>query len=209
MCYSATASLSTYFIGSVGALRLYTLGYTPEALFYAVVVQMQLIEYILWNLQQCNNRRVLTHNDTWTNIGTTVNHLEPVALWVAITWASCHVLPWYIHLFMIVFVAWTLCYTFETMRIPHCTRASRESGHYLYWHWNFETGHVLYYVAFLISLVLLSLYGLSHGIAHSVVVVTTFLISLALYGRHKSAGAMWCVFAAFVPYILPALYKMM
>jgi hypothetical protein len=116
------------------------------------------------------------------------------------------VLPWYIHLFMIAFVAWTICYTFATMRMKSCTRASPDSDNHLYWHWNFETGHMLYYAAFLISLVLLSLYGLPHGGVHATVVVMSFLISLVLYGRHKSAGAMWCVFAAFVPYVLPTLY---
>ena len=60
MCYSAESSIKSYMIGGISSLLLLTFKNSTATfygLFFFVVIQMQLIEYFLWNNQSCN----------WTN----------------------------------------------------------------------------------------------------------------------------------------------
>jgi hypothetical protein len=53
MCVNAEISLGTYIVGVLGAAVLYWRVRRAEALFYFWVVQMQLVEFFLWQNQPC------------------------------------------------------------------------------------------------------------------------------------------------------------
>jgi hypothetical protein len=206
MCFSAPVSIASFAVGAIGSARLYTMRYVPEAAFYFVVVLMQLVEFFLWRLQDCADPRVARLNDMWTTIGTVVNHLEPVVLWTAVAWASCNRLPPWVHAYMVAFVACSIAYTMSSIGAARCTTVTDRSKPHLEWHWNSHVGHAWYYAMFVMALVLVSVYGLDHGVRHAIVVCVSFASSFLVYQRSKSVGAMWCFFAAFIPWALPIVY---
>jgi len=79
MCINKEVSLITYVIGLSSCVILYFRGYKIEALFYGFIIQMQLIEYLLWLNNRCNNI-----NKIITKIGILINHLQPVFLYLLV-----------------------------------------------------------------------------------------------------------------------------
>jgi hypothetical protein len=189
MCFNKSVSLATYMIGVTGSLALYTYGYVPEALFYAWVVQMQLIEYFLWKNQICSDT-----NKNITKTGIFVNHMEPFILWLAIGLRN---LPVGINVYMLLFGIWTY---FINKNIK--TECTLESKSHLRWKWNDNKD--LYYTAFLGALVLLSLFGLGgiRGQNNAFVILLGFALSWVIYEDSKAIGAMWCFAGALFPFVL-------
>jgi hypothetical protein len=202
MCFNAPVSLTTFLIGIIGSFRLYILNYKPEAIFYAWVVLMQLIEFVLWRNQPCNKTNLFM-----TNLGMIVNHLEPIALWVGILLFSQKELPFLVNVLMIVFLVTTLYYTrlFLRKNKIKCTTETEESSPHLHWKWNYGPYYIPYYSLFLLCLFVLSVFGLNHGTINALLLVTSYLVSYVLYSDTKSVGAMWCFFAAFGPWLIPLL----
>ena len=208
MCFNAQVSASTYVIGVLGSLMLFRRGRIPEAIFYFWVVQMQLIEYILWLNQGTTSKECGVINETATKLGVCINHLEPIVLWIAIKMFSPKKLPVYIDVIMMVFLCLTVLYTrgvFKNSMTNSCTTVTLESSPHLHWKWTQGSYGREYYLVFLCVLVMLSLYGLPHGRINAVMIITSFLISYKLYGKTHSVGAMWCFSASFAPWILLAV----
>jgi hypothetical protein len=210
MCFNAQVSASAYVIGVLGSLMLFRRGRIPEAIFYFWVVQMQLIEYILWLNQGVSegNPSCGVINETATKLGVCINHLEPIVLWIAIKMFSPKKLPVYIDVIMMVFLCLTVLYTrgvFKNSMTNSCTTVTLESSPHLHWKWTQGSYGREYYLVFLCVLVMLSLYGLPHGRINAVMIITSFLISYKLYGKTHSVGAMWCFSASFAPWILLAV----
>ena len=198
MCFNQSVSIQTYLIGMFGSLLLYKQN-RPLGAFYMTVIQMQLIEFILWSCStSCSRLNALA-----TKAGIVINHLEPLVLYALVF----QVLPLPVHAVAVLYALMTVKYTTIALRKDLCTKVTPESAPHLQWQWNYEDGNGLYYVMFLLFLVLLSVYGLpvDLGVLHAFIVVLTFAFSKVVYGRQKATGAMWCFFAAFVPYILLAL----
>lgn len=195
MCFNEQVSIITYVIGLLGCINLYV-NYDKkvEAIFFGWVVQMQLIEYFLWKNQSCNQKNINT-----TKTGIIINHTEPIVLWISILVLSKNVLPDYVNLLMLVFTIITYIYTKDVF-VDKCTK---KEGKHLVWEWNISKNSEIYYTFFLICLNLLCIYGLDDGKKYALALTITLLISFALYRNEKSVGAMWCFFAAFIPWITP------
>ena len=54
MCFNKDVSILSYLIGFTGCILLYYRDYKIEGLFYLFIIQMQLIEYLLWLNNSCN-----------------------------------------------------------------------------------------------------------------------------------------------------------
>lgn len=202
MCFNAPVSITTFLIGIIGSIRLYKLNFKAEALFYSWVVLMQLVEYFLWKNQPCNDTNLIV-----TNAGMLINHLEPIALWIGIILFSEKQLPLPINIILLLYLFITIQYTrtyFQKNKLK-CTSPTPESSPHLHWKWNYGKHYQYYYSFFLICLVLLSLYGLKNGSINAFLLVASYLLSYVIYGDKHSVGAMWCLFAAFVPWIIPYL----
>ena len=199
MCFSKKVSMLTYIIGIVGSINLYfNLNLKIEAIFFAWVVQMQLIEYFLWNNQSCNQLNINT-----TKLGIIINHLEPIILWIAILLLSTHKLPEYVNMLMIIFTLVSIIYT-KNVFLDKCTLKEKK---HLIWNWTFEKNSNIYYGFFILCLNLLFIYGVDNGNILAILTTGFFFISKLLYKNEKSVGAMWCFFAAFAPWIIPILYN--
>jgi len=202
MCFNAPVSLTAFIIGAVGSIRLFTLGYKAEALFYFWVVLMQLVEYFLWKNQPCNKTNLRV-----TNAGMFINHLEPVALWVGILLFSKRELPFLANVLLLFYLLLTIYYTklfFEKNKLQ-CTTETPESSPHLHWKWNYGQHYKFYYSVFLLCLIVLSVFGLNNGTINAFMVITSYFVSYLIYSDKHSVGAMWCFFAAFGPWVIPYL----
>jgi hypothetical protein len=206
MCYNKDVSIGTYILGIVGCYNLYiNYGYKVEAIFFAWVVQMQLIEYFLWENQVCNDTNKIT-----TNVGAIVNHAEPVILWIAILLLSSKQLPHWVNLLMAIFIIVSIFYTkyiLDDLKDDNCTNITPESKPHLFWKWNNKKYAQIYYAFFLLCLNILVINGVDKGYHLSILINMSFFISGIIYGSKKSVGAMWCFIAAFSPWIIPHFYQ--
>jgi len=217
MCFNEKVSLATWITGMSGSLMLYKLNKIPEAIFYGTAIQMQLVEYFLWRNQPncsdstcqlpakhlCNDA-----NKSITKAGTIINHIEPIMLFGGILLFSNKQLPLAVIIFMIIYIIFTIVYTYNIFEDSKnneskgCSIVTEESEPNLHWQWNYGEYNILYYIIFLISLIILSLFGLEDGEFNTFVIISSYMASLLIYQDTKSIGAMWCFIGAFVPWIL-------
>lgn len=178
----------------------------PLGGFYFTVVQMQLIEYILWTQQDTHHTgsTCTPINKAATAGGIVINHLEPLVLYALILMYSPITLPWPVHVTAVLYTLMSIKYTLKALRHNLCTSVTPQSCPHLEWQWNYNDSHSLYYALFLLFAVITSLYGLEHplGTVHAFILISTFAVSKMIYGSKKATGALWCFFAAFVPYVL-------
>ncbi|KAF6252720.1 hypothetical protein COO60DRAFT_1643851 [Scenedesmus sp. NREL 46B-D3] len=212
MCFNARVSITTYLVGLAGCAELYRQGRAAEAMFYAWVVHMQLIEFFLWRLQpQCSADPAwaLGQNALVSKAGLIINHLEPVVLWLAISYLpqGSRQLPGWMHAVMVGFVLATAEYSRRVLSEQESlvTTVTPESAPHLHWKWNEGRGGGLYYAAFVAVLCALAHYGLAYGRQNTVIIAASFAASFAVYGKQHSVGAMWCFAASLAPWLLLAL----
>ena len=55
MCFNSYVSLGSYIFGLANSIILFRRGYKIEGVLYGFIIQMQLIEYLLWNNNKCNS----------------------------------------------------------------------------------------------------------------------------------------------------------
>ena len=203
MCFNAEVSITTYTIGVLGCIYLLYNKYTPESIFLLWVIHMQLIEFFLWKNQPCNNM-----NKKIGKIGMIVNNLEPIILWLAIIYFSKKKLPNWMHVVMGSFILFTLYISYNSYTRDSCTVVTDDSSPHLNWLWNNEGNfNEIYYLFFLIVCILLAIFGLTYGYHMAMILLISYLLSYIIYVKSKSLGSMWCFFAAFVPLLIPTIYK--
>lgn len=203
MCYNKEVSILTYIVGLIGCINLYfNLNLKIEAIFIGYVIQMQLIEYFIWDNISCNETNIIT-----SKIGSIINHTEPIVLWVAILLLSTKVLPQWVNIYMVLFIIITIFYTLDVFP-NECTKVTEKSSPHLYWKWNYnEIVGDIYYILFILTINILIINGLEHGYHSAIITTLSFIISYIIYNKNKSVGAMWCFIAAFIPYIIPFVYQ--
>lgn len=131
MCYSAEISLLAYLVGLYGSSLLWQHNLKSEAIFYGWVIQMQLIEYLLWSNKSCNQTNVEI-----TKWGVIINHLEPFVLWLAILYFRKQSVPDWLNNSMLMFALATVWYTQKAIESNEsCTQVTEESEPHLYWAW--------------------------------------------------------------------------
>ena len=208
MCFNATLSITTYFLGELGCLLLACLGYLPESMFLSSVVQMQLVEFFLWKLP-CSNQESISLNCAVTQVGIVINHIEPFVLWIGIHKYGGLPLPQWLDYATGSFLAITTWYTYAICMPANCTQVTPQSYPHLYWEWNEKTGCVVFYVLFLTITSLLCLFGLKHGNICCAITMLSYVISVVIYAGTHCVGSVWCFIAAFVPWLLSGTYYVM
>lgn len=208
MCFNKEVSIVTYVIGMTGCAALISIGHIPEAIFFGWVVQMQLIEFFLWRYQPCSDHELVKKNKITTAIGILVNNMETIVLWVALLYFGIKRLPMWVNYIMVVFTLSTILYTKKALDEMECTTSTAESAPHLHWKWNYSKYKNIYYTFFIFTLLLLCIYGLKNGYKLALLAFFSYCISYLIYDGKHSVGAMWCFFAAFIPWILALFYVM-
>ena len=79
MCFNKNISLFAYIFGISNCIILYQRNYKIEAFLYGYIIQMQLIEYLLWSYNDCNDINLII-----TRIGIGLTHTQPIFLYYLI-----------------------------------------------------------------------------------------------------------------------------
>lgn len=229
MCFNAEISLATYVTGMAGAWLLYTSGKRrAEALFFAWVTHMQLIEFGLHLMQ---DPRYVRANKLLTRVGIFVNHMEPYILYAAIKAFETPApsAGRIMDAMMLVLLPPTLYFSRKVVaRDKDISPTTRGSGSRvcakgappararrqvcggestkLFWRWNYDENAAAYYALFVLALAVLNLHGFPgpRGRAQAAFAVASYAISYLLYRDEKAVGSMWCFIAAFTPWMLLA-----
>jgi hypothetical protein len=204
MCINKEVSLITYGIGICSCIILYLRGYKIEALFYGFIIQMQLIEYLLWLNNRCDNI-----NKIITKIGIFINHLQPVILYLLVINLNDKIneyLKIIIHISIIIYlISVSIYFSFNYKLLNSCTIGIPNEKE-LQWDIQYGKNKIFYFI-FVISLVLLLLLGLNkNNYINAYIIFLTFIISYVKYFETKSIGTIWCLLAAYIPLLLNIIY---
>ena len=197
MCYSAESSIKSYMIGGISSLLLLTFKNSTATfygLFFFVVIQMQLIEYFLWNNQSCN----------WTN--RFVSKFIPIelALQVFILYLGAYltnatIIP-KIYTYwgsIITFIGVILIAIKEFLSYGHCTMANKSGS--LKWDISdYNNFGLPYFGTFLIVLLSLKQYQIA---------IPIFLLGMLnrlyyVFYYNSTWESRWCYFSAYIPFFL-------
>lgn len=203
MCFNSSISIASYIFGIVNSIILFKRGYEIEGAFYGFIIQMQLIEYLLWTNNKCNNK-----NKFITKIGISLNHLQPYVLYLLILKYNQGILPTHIHYLMLCFLILNIYYfTINFKLLKKCTIGVENKKEL---QWKIQYGiNASFYVLFTLILALLMFKGLKkYNYLNAFLIVITFVISYLKYHNKKAVGTIWCIAASYVPFLLNIIYEL-
>lgn len=202
MCFSADVSLTTFLIGFTASIILYfkvkSIDIKITALFLAYVSSMQLIEFLLWKNQECNEI-----NKTLSYIGMWLNHLQPIvfAILVLVISKTPNILG--IILISIAYLAVFIPYSLQYKNTEDLRCSTRHAGNpHIIWNWNRLQNFGIVYLVFLFTVCTIPFLGFSsktNAYIFAVYCIITYVASVFLYREKDVIGSMWCLFTAVVP----------
>ena len=205
MCFNNEISIISYLIGISGCIILYYREYKIESLFYAFVIQMQLIEYLLWLNNSCN-----WINKLITKIGIVFNHLQPIILYILIVYYNSNINKYslnFINFIIIFYFISTIAYLSYNYKLLNSCTVGIENKKELFWEIQYGD-FKKYYIIFVFTLILLILLGFNkHNYLNAYLIIMTYVISYIKYYNTKGIGTIWCLFAAYVPVLLNIVYS--
>jgi len=191
MCFNKDVSILSYLIGFSGCILLYYRDYKIEALLYAFIIQMQLIEYLLWLNNSCN-----LINKTITKIGIVLNHFQPIILYFLIIYYNSNLDK---YRKIIIYITTTIAYLIYNYKLLDSCTIGIENKKELFW--EIQHGHLFeYYHIFVFALFFMILLGLKkHNYLNAYIILASIIISYIVYDKNKAVGTIWCLFAAYIP----------
>jgi hypothetical protein len=198
MCFSEQASIVSFTAGILGSALCFSLGTIPDkviGLFLGYVSLMQGIEFLLWRHQICDD-----YNRTLSITGMLLNHMQPIMLGLIILYIARPKTSVSIIVLMSIYAMIITIYSipFFENTSNQCT-LKNETNH-LQWKWNTMKGNILVYIFFAFTICAIFILGVKYGVKFAFITLFTYLSSLFLYPQ-AVAGAMWCYYVAFLPFI--------
>ena len=197
MCFSKEVSLVTLILGLFTSYLCYSVN-TPKykiiGLFFAFVILMQGIDYLLWTHQQCDNL-----NKNISTVGMLLNHLQPVVLFIL---KNIYLKTSKFEVFvLVVYLLFIIPYSLQFIKDKKCTEKNKNN--HLLWKWNGLNNAEITYIVFLFTLVILGTFNKSF----SLIIFLSFFTSYFIYNNETVVGNMWCFFAVFAPLFFYILAK--
>jgi hypothetical protein len=201
MCFSANVSLGTFIAGIVFSILSFNVGTIEGKIigtFFGFVIFMQLIEYLLWKHQECDD-----YNKKLTIAGMVLNHLQPIVLFLMIILFNKNISPKNMKIMILTIIIYTISIIMYSLQFKKfCTLKGDKSNKHLVWKWNNMDKAGIVYLIFLVSMITVTYLGMpSHKVEYSLVILLSFIISAIIYGKQEVAGALWCFIAAFAPLV--------
>lgn len=201
MCFSAKISILTFIIGFVSSFLCFTLGKIIDkivGLFFAFISLMQIIEYLLWNHQICDN-----YNRLVSICGMILNNMQPIVLGIIILLINTSLKKrWLIKLIIIIYLFFIVPYSIQFINNKDIQCTIKNKKH-LEWKWSSMKYYTLIYFIYILTLSLIFIVGLPTiklGIFASLYAVFTYLTSSYFYSD-GSIGALWCFYILLTPLI--------
>lgn len=198
MCFSPEVSLITLITGLMGSYLLYNLNTIRFKIlggFLGYVSLMQLVEFLLWNHQTCDE-----YHKKLSIMGMLLNSSQPLILGLLILYFNPINNPIIIAT-LVTYIAFVIgiyipLYTSDL----HCTQP-RQGDPHLVWNWLILPNHRIWELLYIITSVILILFGVPKGITFALAMTGSMVASLIIYPR-QVMGSMWCFFTAFAPIVM-------
>jgi hypothetical protein len=202
MCFDKETSIVTYLIGTISSIALFksnNTSYKIAGQFFLFVSQMQLIEYLLWKDTSCN-----TNNKIISTTGSLLNHLQPIVLYLLLklnnkSLSNNKLLSAIIGIYIISLVLYS-----NNIYPLDCTTLTDTEPQHLDWKWNHKKHSTKFYLIFLVTMILLSYNGFEkpYNLYLALICIGTYVVSYIIYKDKNVTGAVWCWFAALIPFLL-------
>ena len=196
MCYSEEVSLFTFLFGIFSSILCLTVN-TPEykiiGIFFIFVILVQLIQYLLWKHQICDDI-----NKSLSLTQMIIVNLQPIILLSLIfIFKKDNFIKNKNFLITVIvsYLAIIIPYTIKYINDQNCIIKNEEN--HLIWKWVQQKYNVIVYAIFILVLVLISL---SSGIkSFPYIIFISYFISFIIYYDKPYIGEMWCFLGAFLP----------
>ncbi len=204
MCFSAPVSLAAFITGMTFSYLLYLdndVSYKIIGLFFAYVVIMQLIEFLLWTHQYCD-----LYNKSVSFVGMILNYTQPIVLGLLLLYFYKNMPKLNNKIIKVILAIYTISvvlYISQFMYEKHTCTVKKDNP-YLLWNWLQMPYNDIINGLHILTMILLISIGLPNKMAAMIFILLgsiTLLTSLKYYAR-PFVGAIWCVFTAFIPMII-------
>lgn len=207
MCFSYESSIISLLVGTISSIFVFLLGGFFDKIvgcWFFYVSLMQGIDAILWKHQTCDN----FHKNV-TFIGSMLNTTQPLILALIFSLYSKQAnIPMLIAILLCYFVYGIIIFFRKHDDTYYCTQP-KEGDPHLIWNWTVGEYRILDWTVYLLSLCLLSIYGLNEKLAFlfSCSIISGLTVSFFMYPR-ESIGSLWCFFTALSPPLYLILRKL-
>jgi drug/metabolite transporter superfamily protein YnfA len=181
MCWNAEVSLQSFGIGALGIFFAALTGRSlPFLLFYATIVGMQFVEFVVWQYGESP-----TVNYRASLVAVTLLMLQPVASLLTLPSSAPLIALYALFGGIYLLIRATVDPSTERYRMT-----KGPDGH-LQWHW-LQTdpvtrfGLAIYFIFLLFPLVA------TRQMDYLLIVLVTLGVSLAGFGANRTWGSMWC-----------------
>lgn len=180
---------------------LYHRNYKIEGLIYGFVIQMQLIEFLLWSNNNCNNTNIII-----TRIGIALNHLQPIFLYYLVKIYNKEIDEKIIDIVISIYIILLIFYLIHNREAFNKCTIGTPNKKELNWFIHYGD-YKKFYCYFLFTLLILIIMGLKkYKYLNAGLILMSYLISYFKYKNVKSVGTMWCLLSSFIPFILNIIY---
>lgn len=206
MCFNASASLLTFFIGIIGSILLIKLGnskYKSENYVFGIwtifIACIQLMDFVFWI--DLKNKYGINH--IVTLLGPWLNAFQPVIFYLVkylyfkpnIYFNVLNLNFLYAILNFAYFINFIMIY-WNFINNSKLTTSTKH-GH-LNWPWINYSNPIFYIILFALNIFYLTNFNYSL----MVFIITYFFLILSFYFFRYNIGELWCFFGAFIPIIL-------
>lgn len=208
MCFNKEVSLVSFFTGVFFSYLIYQfndVSYKILGLFLGYVSLMQLIEFLLWSHQICDN-----YNKFISICAMILNNSQPIILAILLLtfYKQSKENKQYITGILIIYSIIILFYSSQFFKPENLKCTIKGGNPYLLWNWNDMPYWKSMSIIFAISLALLVYIGIpDKKLAYKVIIMGSFiLISSAIIYPRNFVGTLWCFYSVFIPMILYFLH---
>jgi len=188
MCWSADASILSFIVGCLGIILAAYKNFSPYILFFfATIVLMQLVEYVVWSYgvdtskEGCGDACVSTINFGASLSAAALLALQPIASILTLTQSYIPVMAYLI----LGIIAQVIDHSLDVRSLKERYKMTAEP--HLVWHWLRPTPRASLLVYFIFLLTPLVLSG---QFALLAVVLAALAFSVVSYAR--AWGSIWC-----------------
>jgi hypothetical protein len=210
MCFSAEVSLLTFTIGVVFSILIFQFkepSYKIFAGYLFYISLMQLIEFLLWTHQECDD-----YNRRTSIAGMFLSHLQPIVLAILMVsfYKQTNNMKLYILVISILYLIIIIPYSMKFLKDESIQCTLKKDNPHLIWNWTNNHHAKLAYMFYFISVTTLLLFGVPD---RKLAYIFTFLHSLTLltsylfYSR-PYLGSIWCFYGSLAPPFV-FLYKIL
>jgi len=210
MCFSAEVSLLTFTIGVVFSILIFQFNepsYKIFASYLFYISLMQLIEFLLWIHQECDD-----YNRRTSIAGMFLSHLQPIVLAILMVsfYKQTNNMKLCILVISILYLIIIIPYSMKFLKDESIQCTLKKDNPHLIWNWTNNHNANIAYMFYFISVTTLLLFGIPDRklayiftILHSLTLLTSYLF----YSR-PYLGSIWCFYGSLAPPLV-FLYKIL